>query len=383
MTDESRILEEIRACESEIVETYRTLHSMPEGPFEEHRTSAYIADRLVAAGFRVESGVAETGVVATLGRLTQPVVALRADMDALEHEVDGKKVFIHSCGHDAHSTMVLWAGEILARCYPRAREHLKLIFQPAEETGLGARRMAEAGAVDDVAVLLGIHLRPAAECPLGKATPCLQHSASLTVRYKVTGKAAHSGRPHFGVNAADAVAASVLAVNSIKPDPLLCATVNVVSLEAGLGPAGIIPESGTMVVNIRAENDGVAFELLKRVDSAVLHAASANGAVAKKVSVKHTPGAAYDPGTVAAVKRAISKVLGEPGAIDRITTPGAEDFHSYRQYKPQLKTAYVGLGADLTPGLHDPRCDFNLKALALGVAVLGLSVIELACGPGA
>ena len=63
--------------------------------------------------------------------------------------------------------------------------------------------------------------------------------------------------------------------------------------------------------------------------------------------------------------------------IDRITTPGAEDFHFYRQYKPQLKTAYIGLGADLTPGLHDPRCNFNLKALAFGVAVLAVSVMEL------
>ena len=377
MMDESRILEEIRESESEIVETYRTLHSTPEGPFEERKTSAYIAGRLGAAGFRVESGVAETGVVATLGRLTQPVVALRADMDAMEHEVDGKKTFIHSCGHDAHSTMVLWAGEILSRCCPQAEGHLKLIFQPAEETGLGARRMADAGAVDDVAVLVGIHLRPTTECPFAKATPALQHSASLTVRYRVTGKAAHSGRPHLGVNAADAVAASALAVNGIKPDPLLCATVNVVGLHAGGGAAGTIPESGVIIVNVRAENDDAAFELLKKVDAVVSHAASANGAQVETVSVKHTPGAAYDPGTVAAVKRAISKVLGEPGVIDRITTPGAEDFHFYRQYKPQLKTAYIGLGADLTPGLHDPRCNFNLKALAFGVAVLAVSVMEL------
>lgn len=375
--DESRIFEEIWKRESEIAETYRTLHSTPEGPFEERKTAAHIADRLGAAGFQVESGVAETGVVATLGRLTPPVVALRADMDAMEHEVDGKKMFIHSCGHDAHSTMVLWAGKILSRCCPQAEGHLKLIFQPAEETGIGARRMAEAGAVDDVAVLLGIHLRPAAECPFGKATPFLQHSASLTVRYRVTGKAAHSGRPHLGVNAADAVAASALAVNGIKPDPLLCATVNVVGLHAGGDAAGTIPESGVLVVNVRAENDGAAFELVKRVDAAVAHAASANGAQVETVSVKHIPGAAYDPGTVAAVKRVISKVLGEPGVIDRITTPGAEDFHFYKQHKPQLKTAYIGLGAGLTPGLHDPRCSFNPKALALGVAVLAASVMEL------
>lgn len=377
MMDESRILEEIQDRESEIVETYRTLHSTPEGPFEERKTSAYIAGRLRAAGFQVESGVAETGVVASLGRLTQPVAALRADMDAMEHEIGGRKTFVHSCGHDAHSTMVLSAGEILARCCPQAQGHLKLIFQPAEETGLGARRMAEVGAVDDVSVLLGIHLRPASECSFGKATPSLWHSASLTVRYRITGKPAHSGRPHLGINAADAVAAAALGVNSIKPDPLLCATVNVVGLQAGSGSGGTVPRTGELLVNLRAERDDVGLKLRRRVDDVVSHMVASVGAQAEIVAEKHIPAAAYDPETVALVRKAITRVLGVSGVIERIVTPGGEDFHFYKQHKPSLKTAYIGLGADLSPGLHHTESVFNLGALVIGAKVLTLSAIEL------
>ena len=294
----------------DIGQVFEKLHAVPEGPFAETKTGGVIGARLTDEGFRVRTGLAQTGVVADLGcageagmdqqasptcptpatraALENPIapanagtsgnppgptlLALRADMDAMLHSVDGKEVHVHSCGHDAHSTVVLAAGVILARECPEARGHLRLVFQPAEETGLGAERMVQAGAVEGVDAMFGIHLRPVAECRLGQATPCLVHAGGRTLQYVVKGRPSHTGRPHLGVNAADAVALAALAVNSVKPDPLACATVNVVGLGAGGSggkPSGVIPEQGELTVNIRAESDEMADELRVRVDTAV------------------------------------------------------------------------------------------------------------------
>ena len=132
--------------EARIQETYDALHAMPEVGFEEVKTSAWLAERIKAAGFAVTTGVGGTGIVAVLkGKEAGPVVALRADMDALAHVVDGKDVCVHSCGHDSHCTMVLTAAEELAAAGIK-RGTLKILFQPAEEKLFGATRMIEAGA---------------------------------------------------------------------------------------------------------------------------------------------------------------------------------------------------------------------------------------------
>jgi amidohydrolase len=384
---------------------FEQLHAMPEGPFAETKTAGFIAERLADVGYRVRAGLAGTGVVADLERVGEasldqvvcpiiptsadpappenPIVsgdasapallALRADMDAMLHSLDGKEVYVHSCGHDAHSTMVSAAGVILARKCPKARGRLRLVFQPAEETGLGAERMIEAGAVEGVDAMFGIHLRPAAECRLGQATPCLVHAGGRTLQYVVKGQPSHTGRPHLGVNAADAVALAAIAVNSVKPDPLACATVNVVGLGAGGPggkPSGVIPEQGELTVNIRAESDEMADELRVRVDSAVRAAAGSIGAGVWLEREKKMPAPCYDPDMIDIARSAIVAVLGEAGVRERITTPGSEDFHWYARRKAGLRAAYIGLGADFVPGLHHPDATFDRQALVYGAAIL-------------
>ena len=172
--------------EARIQETYDALHAMPEVGFEEVKTSAWLAERIKAAGFAVTTGVGGTGIVAVLkGKEAGPVVALRADMDALAHVVDGKDVCVHSCGHDSHCTMVLTAAEELAAA-GISRGTLKILFQPAEEKLFGATRMIEAGALDDVDIVLGIHLRPIQEAKTGQATPALYHGSSYIMEATIS-----------------------------------------------------------------------------------------------------------------------------------------------------------------------------------------------------
>ncbi|MEA4884482.1 MAG: amidohydrolase [Clostridia bacterium] len=366
----NQILELVCAHKADITASWESLHGLAEGPFEEHRTSEYVARRLSAAGYHVQSGLAGTGVVASLGQLSSPVIALRADMDALSFQIDGVSAYRHTCGHDAHTAMVIAAGEILAAAFPEACGRLKLVFQPAEETGLGAAKMADAGAIDDVDAMFGIHLRPLAECPLGRATPCLWHSAGKTLRYSITGVPSHTGRPHLGVNAASAVAAAAVSVNAIRPDPLRCATVNVVSISAGLDTAGVIPASGQITINIRADSDEHAEELRGSVDRAVKGAVGSIGAEVERAGEKTMPAPMYDAGLIRTAREAIAAVLGDGAVIEKIITPGSEDFHVYPRRKPGLRTAYIGLGANLVPGLHHPDAAFHKDALLYGTAIL-------------
>ncbi|HWQ62520.1 MAG TPA: M20/M25/M40 family metallo-hydrolase, partial [Negativicutes bacterium] len=144
-------------ADARVKEIYHILHAIPEVGFDEHRTAAYLAGELSKAGYSVRTGIGGTGVTGTIDSgVPGPVIGLRGDMDALVHTVDGVEKCIHSCGHDAHSSMVLAAAEALAQT-PPAKGKIKIVFQPAEEKLFGALSLIEAGAVDDLDILAGIH----------------------------------------------------------------------------------------------------------------------------------------------------------------------------------------------------------------------------------
>lgn len=349
---------------------YETLHQIPEAGFEEVKTAAYLAGQLEKAGYAVERGVAGTGVTGLLkSNKPGPVIMVRADMDALVHTVNGTDVKIHSCGHDANAAMVLTTAEIMSAKGISAGT-LKILFQPAEESLNGAASVIKAGTVEDVDVLLGIHLRPISEAGKGKATPALFHGASCVMEAVVKGKAAHGARPHLGINAIDAAAAIVNAINGIRVNPAVPATVKATRLIAGGAAANLIPDHAVMAFDIRAQTNEVMTELLEKTAKAVERGAAAVGAEAKAEVKGGVPAAEYDPGLIEISRQAIRSVLGTEGLLAPIYTPGGEDFHLYKKHKPSLKTCYIGLGADLTPGLHHPEMKFDAEALSDGVGIL-------------
>ncbi len=136
---------------SNVLTHYQYLHSIPEPGFEEVKTSAYLAEKLAAAGFKVTRNLAgTTGLVAEYDSgVPGPVFGIRADMDALTHIIDGKKEFRHTCGHDAHSSMLLAAAEEVLATGIIKKGRFKAVFQPAEELGAGALKILESGFVAD------------------------------------------------------------------------------------------------------------------------------------------------------------------------------------------------------------------------------------------
>ena len=165
---------------------YDDLHQIPELGFEEFKTSAYLADKLEAMGYKVTRNIGGTGVIGEIkGSEPGPVMMLRADMDALPFLIDGEKKNIHACGHDAHSAMLLAAASELVGKVKRGT--LRILFQQGEETLKGALAVIDAGVIEDVDIALGLHIRPVQDIAYGEMSPAVRHASSTFVNVVING----------------------------------------------------------------------------------------------------------------------------------------------------------------------------------------------------
>lgn len=356
---------------------WQQLHAMPEPAFCEIRTAAFLAQRLREAGYDVQEqvGVYEgrpaTGVVGVLDSgKPGPVAALRSDMDCLMfRQADGSERGVHACGHDAHMAMVLAAAEELAAQGIDCGK-LKIIFQPAEEIGKGALCLLEAGVLDDVDYLFGIHLMSRQMAGSGQAIATVRWTACTLMRAVIEGMPAHGSKPHLGVNAIDVGAAVVNAVNALHTDPLLCGNVKTTSFVAGGGSLNSICAKAELGFDLRSTSNEEMAQLRQRVMDVITGTAAVYGARASAEIVGTCPASSFD-GTMAAIAReAIIAELGQEGLIDSAATTVGEDFNFYAMHRPRLQTGFIGLGCNLQPGLHDPEMTFEHQDMAHGCRIL-------------
>lgn len=356
---------------------WQQLHAMPEPAFCEIRTAAFLAQRLREAGYDVQEqvGVYEgrpaTGVVGVLDSgKPGPVAALRSDMDCLMfRQADGSERGVHACGHDAHMSMVLAAAEELAAQGIDCGK-LKIIFQPAEEIGKGALCLLEAGVLDDVDYLFGIHLMSSQMAGSGQAIATVRWTACTLMRAVIEGMPAHGSKPHLGVNAIDVGAAVVNAVNALHTDPLLCGNVKTTSFVAGGGSLNSICAKAELGFDLRSTSNEEMEQLRQRVMAVITGTAAVYGARASAEIVGTCPASSFD-GTMAAIAReAIIAELGQEGLIDSAATTVGEDFNFYAMHRPRLQTGFIGLGCNLQPGLHDPEMTFEHQDMAHGCRIL-------------
>ena len=191
----------------ELLELRRHLHAHPELSGEEHQTAALVAGELRQLGWRVREGVGRTGVVAELGPDHGPTVGLRVDMDALPVEertglsyASTRQGLMHACGHDLHTCTGLGVARLLAQ-EPALTARVRLLFQPAEELAQGAVWMRDAGAVEGLDALYGVHVVP--NLPVGTVgirRGCLTAAAG-ELEIFVQGEGGHGARPHQSVDA--------------------------------------------------------------------------------------------------------------------------------------------------------------------------------------
>jgi len=364
---------------AELERMYAELHDLAEVAWQERRTTVYIGERLAEIGLDTRTFAGHTGAV---GVWSSPVrgrtVALRADMDALLQQVNGQWQANHSCGHDAHMTMVFAAVRCLKEIgYQVSAGALLAVFQPAEETADGAKALLRSGMLDAVDCMLGIHLRPLKELKHGRASSAIYHGGVAHVQGRIRGRQSHAARPEDGINAIETLAAIVTDVKNIRRDWAGEGTCKVTIARVPNESANVIPDEAEFMVDIRARTLEELSQLAARVRLAAADAGEVSGADVKtEWAIKAAP-AMPDTDMERIVGRAIACMLGTDALAEPIVTPGAEDFHFYPMERRPLKATMVGLGCGLEPGLHHPDMKFNLGALSAGTAILAMSAIML------
>ncbi len=355
------------------------LHAHPETAFEEHQTSAFVAEKLTSFGIEVHRGLAGTGVIGVLGNGDGPMIGLRADMDALHVEEAGNVPYrsqhpgrMHACGHDGHTTMLLGAARLLSQ--DRAfRGTIIFVFQPAEESEGGARVMVEEGLFEmfPMQSVYGLHNWPG--LPLGKMAICSGPLMAALDIFELTvhGKGAHAGMPHLGIDpivVATQIVNAWQTITSRNVNPVDASVVSVTQIHAG-DTWNVIPASAVLRGTTRSFRDETRNLIEKRMRDIANHFCAAFDVRCDLRYERRYPVTVNTPQETRLAQMAAAAVIGA-GNIDEHPTPsmGAEDFAFMLQEKPGC---YVWLGngpADNGRNLHSPHYDFNDDALATGVS---------------
>lgn len=362
------------SLEQRVLNFYSYFHLHPEISWNEHGTTEYLKNILEGSGCRVETFEDCTGVVAEIGD-GYPIVAIRADIDALWQEVDGEFKANHSCGHDAHMAIVL--GVMLKFIQKKFVGKIRFIFQPAEEFGQGGLKMIEKGVLEDVEYLFGLHLRPIDELKYGKAAPSIQHGSTSSIVGKIIGPDLHGARPHLGKNAIEVATSLVNMLNTIHLDPAVPYSVKMTRLLAGGINSNIIPGKAEFSLDLRAQTN----EVMKSLTDSTVHILEKVKEIYQidmdyKINT-YLPAATVNLTAQDFMQKAIINILGSENLVTSVTTTGGDDFHFYALNSPGLKSTMLALGCDLQPGLHHEKMTFNLEALNKGVLILE-NCVELA-----
>ncbi|GED26870.1 amidohydrolase AmhX [Brevibacillus agri] len=375
MSDSLALKETVAARARNIDETFSHLHANPEISWQEVETTKYLAERMQALGLAVTTFADCTGLVAEWGE-GKPVVGLRTDIDALWQEVDGEWRANHSCGHDAHMTMIVETVEALIASGYKQPGTLKVLFQPAEEKGTGALKLVEKGVVDDIDYLYGVHLRPIQEMANGTAGPAIYNGAAMFLYGEITGVSAHGARPHLGINAIEVAGAIISGIGQIHINPMVPATVKMTMLQAGGESYNIIPDKARFALDLRAQTNQAMDELVGRVRQMIEGIETSYQASIELTAGSRMVAAEVDEEAKELMEKAIVDVLGVDNLKAAPVSPGAEDFHYYTVERPHIKATMLALGCDLQPGLHHPQMKFERSALRDGVQILSRVIVR-------
>ncbi len=375
------VLNRVAEYGDELVAWRRDLHAHPELAYEEHRTAAFVAEKLRAFGVdEVHTGIGGTGVVGVLraGRGDRSI-ALRADMDALPiNEETGLPWAsrhagrMHACGHDGHTTMLLGAARYLAETR-RFDGTVYLIFQPAEEGLSGAKAMLDDGLLERFPAqrVFGMHNWPWLEAGRFGVHEGPVMAASDEFRIRLRGKGCHAAMPHLGRDPVVAGAALVQALQGLvsrETDPLEALVVSVTCFNAG-DAYNVIPETADLVGTVRCFRPELRDRTEERLKAVTAGIAEAHG-IAAEITYRRGYPATTNAAEEARLCAEVAAEIAGGDAVVRDPPPsmGAEDFAFVLERRPG---AYVWLGqggAEEGRILHSPHYDFNDEILPHGVS---------------
>ncbi|WP_291637100.1 M20 family metallopeptidase [Clostridium sp.] len=361
-----------------VIDLRREFHKYPEASLHEYKTIERIGQELDNLGVSYKR-VADTGIIAEIkGTNPGKTIALRADIDALSvkelNECEYKSEnegFMHACGHDCHISMLLGAAMILSKQKNELNGTIRLLFQPAEEVAQGAKKMIEAGALDGVDGIFGIHVWSDIE----RGFVCVQEgplmaSADL-FEIKVHGKGGHGSAPHQGVDAVVASCAIVMNLQSIvsrELSPLEPAVVSIGSLNVGTR-FNIIASEGTLTGTTRSFNPDVRNKFPAMIQRIAEDTASAYRAEAVLEYTFATSVVINDANCSKIAEKSLDKIGAKSINVEKIT--GAEDFAEYLSKVPGI-IALVGVGNEAKGACypqHHPMYTIDEDALEIGTSL--------------
>lgn len=391
-----RLAPEIEAIVPQMIEWRRDIHEHPELSNREFRTSALVAEHLESLGMEVRTGIAHTGVVGLLrGAQPGPVIALRADMDALpvteqtglpfastvRSEYDGREVGVmHACGHDAHTAILMATASVLAGHRDQLAGTVMFVFQPAEEGPPpgeegGAKLMTEEGVFDDPRpdAIFGLHVWPMPPGQLAVKPDGIMAAAD-GFEIIVRGEQTHGSSPWRGVDPITVAAQIIQGVQMIPARQLdvtdAPAVISFGQVEGGLR-WNIIPDEVKLVGTVRTFDPDMREDLLARMQHTASRIAEASGATAS-LSVENYAAVTWNDAELLERSRdSLAWAAGEAGLHNVKPITAAEDFSFFQQEVPGvyffLGIAPEGVPIEQVPANHSPYFDVNEDALINGV----------------
>lgn len=377
------LIPQILAWQDEFVRLRQDFHQHPELGFAEHRTSERVAQCLEQWGIEVHRGVGGTGVVGVLRNGGSPrSLGIRADMDALPiNETSGmpwqsrQPRTMHACGHDGHTAILLCAARYLAQTR-RFLGTVNLIFQPAEETLDGARRMIEDGLFERFPcdAVYALHNMPGLPVGVFLTRPGAMSASSDNVHIRLKGIGGHGAMPHKARDPVVAAAELVLALQSIVARNVPAGEVAVItvgSLHAGQA-ANVIPDYATLELSVRTTDPKVRALLKQRIGE-VTHGITAAHALELDYQYDERIGVLLNTAPQTALLQQVAQeLLGPESLLTDIPSGflGSEDFASMLEQRPGCYIV-MGNGTEGAHGcmVHNPNYDFNDAALPYGASL--------------
>jgi amidohydrolase len=399
----------IDAVMSKVVAWRRDIHEHPELGNREFRTAKMVADHLRALGIDVQTQVAHTGVVGVLrGGRPGPVVALRADMDALpvteqvnlpfaskaRTEYNGRQVGVmHACGHDNHVAILMGVAEVLAGMRAQIPGTIKFIFQPAEEGAPageqgGAELMMKQGVLDNPApkAIFGLHVWPDTVGYLSYR-PAGTMAAADVLRIVVRGRQTHGAAPWGGV---DPIVVSAQIINALQTIPsrqmnvAIPSIVTIGMIQGGVR-SNIIPDSVVMEGTIRTLDPKQQKDIHDRIKRTTEKVAESAGATASAEIVIGYPVTYNDPALTERMLPTLKRAARDGKVTLRPPVMGAEDFAFFQQRIPGvyffLGIVPNGVDAATAPQNHSPLFFADEGALPVGVRALTHAALDYLATP--
>ena len=407
----AKIDSKAREIESKLIAWRRDIHEHPELGNQEKRTAKLVADHLRSLGMDVKTGVAVTGVVGVLkGGKPGPVVALRADMDALpvKEQVDvpfaskatgtflGKPVDVmHACGHDTHTAMLMATAEVLASMKDELPGTVKFIFQPAEETPAdfepdgtntwGAKQMIAEGVMDNpkVDAVFGLHVSSSYEAGklYWRSGPAMAAADQFWVDVK--GRQTHGARPWQGVDPIVVGSQIVMGLQTIisrqSNIALEPAVITVGTFHAG-NRMNIVPEDAAMTGTVRTYDEGMKKDIHQRIKHTAESIATSANASAKVKVVELYNAVVNPPDFTEKMAPTLRRVAGQGNYDLQPKSSASEDFSFYQQKAPGM-FFYLGVtpkGKELSKAApnHSPHFYVDESAMITGVRAMSNLAVD-------